>query len=149
MNEEELKKQIMNNKPTAKINENGEIELEFSENFYNILDSYVDQKKAEVKKRAFQVAILTALGIETTAIIASIDKALVNQVLITARAFLISGSLYITSAFLQKQKAQNIKENIEKAFQAEAEERYKNNNYQNIDKDGTINFDSKEEGRTI
>ena len=67
MNEQELKKQIMDNKPTARLNENGEIELEFNENFYNVLDNYVDEKKAEVKRKAFQVAILTVLGISTSA----------------------------------------------------------------------------------
>lgn len=149
MNEQELKKQIMDNKPTARLNENGEIELEFNENFYNVLDNYVDEKKAEVKRKAFQVAILTVLGISTSAIIAGIDHSLINQVLIAAKAFILSGSIYISTAIVQKQKAQNIKENIEKAFQNEAEERYKNKNYQSIDDSGIINFDSKKEGRAI
>ncbi len=150
MNTEQLKKQIMDNKPIAKLNENGDIELEFNENFYSSLDTYVDEKKAEVKRRAFQVGALTVLGISTSAIITNIDQALLNQVLITAKAFIISGSLYITSALLQKKKAQNIKEGIEEAFQKEAEERYKNKNYHNIEENGVVNFDPPEkEGRTI
>lgn len=141
MNLNDLKSEIMENRPIAKVNVDGDIELEINDKFYESLDNYCDEKKAEIKKRAFQVVMMSSLGLAISTIITKLDPSLVEPVLFSAKALLIGQGLYISDAINKSKEANFYKENIEDAFKKEAIERYNDGNYYDINSDGSIVFD--------
>ena len=122
-----MKNQIIENKPIAKIDNEGNITLDVSDEFYNILDNFCDEGKAKVKKAAFQVAMLTALGIGGAAVAIGIDPQTTSNIIATAHAFTLCSGFYILNAWNKKK---------------EAEERIQNGQYYIIRDDGVIEFDS-------
>ena len=140
-----FKDDVMANKPVAKVDENGAIVLETPDAFYQALDNFCDAGKAEVKKSAFKVAMLSALGLAGATVAMNIDPSLAQAVMFSAQAFALSGSMYIGSAFQKKKEAKHFYDHLEDNFKATAEEMYKNHEYYTIGEDGTIIFDNPED----
>ena len=137
-----MKNQIIENKPIAKIDNEGNITLDVSDEFYNILDNFCDEGKAKVKKAAFQVAMLTALGIGGAAVAIGIDPQTTSNIIATAHAFTLCSGFYILNAWNKKKEAEYYYEHLEENFKKEAEERIQNGQYYIIRDDGVIEFDS-------
>ena len=138
---QDMKQEIINNEPVAKLNEDGSISVEISNEFYQTLDKFCDAGKAEIKKSAFQVAMLSALGLAGATIAVNVDPSSINAVIMSAKAFTICGGLYIVNAFKKKAEAQYYYDHLEETYLKVAQRRYNNNQYYTVKEDGTIMFD--------
>ncbi len=136
-----MKNEIMANKPIAKIDDDGNITLEISDNFYNSLEHFCNEGKAEIKKRAFQISMLTALGIAGASVAIGNDPTIAENIILTAHAYTLGAGFYIYNAWSKKKEAEYYYKHLEDNFKKEAEERYQTGQYYTIQSDGTIEFD--------
>ena len=136
-----MKNEIMENKPIAKVDDLGNITLELPDSFYNSLEHFCNQGKAEIKKRAFQISMLTALGIGGAMVAIGNDPQITSNILGAAHAYTLGAGFYILNAYSKKKEAEYYYNHLEENFKKEAQERYENNEYYTIRDDGTIEFE--------